>query len=90
MLYLAISCYILLGPNNNAKSEFPRFPDGILACYRLPASASTDQRTEDQAANKDQSVNDFWKQLKTKHRVTKRPVGSMRCTIPDVHGCSTV
>ena len=21
-------CYILLGPNNNAKSEFPRFPDG--------------------------------------------------------------
>ena len=24
-------------------------------------------------ANKDQSVNDFWKQLKTNHRVTKRP-----------------
>ena len=31
MLYIAIYCYILLGPNNNAKSEFPRFPDGHKA-----------------------------------------------------------
>jgi len=32
MLYIAIYCHILPGPNNNAKSEFPRFADWHL-CY---------------------------------------------------------